>query len=73
MDSHAVDAGANDEEAESHHEPDRRNPVKDQRHGKGIRATFFSGHVAQATDAHEQVTNDIPSISEASKKATGHP
>ena len=38
--------------------------------GKEDRARFFSGHVAQATNVHEQVTNDKASVSEASKEAT---
>jgi hypothetical protein len=54
-----------------HHERDRRNPVRDQRRGKGSQARFFSGHVAQATAVHEQVTNDRGTRSEASKEATG--
>ena len=45
--------------------------MKDQRRGKGIQARLFSGHVAQATDVHEQVTKDAPSISEVSKEAAG--
>ena len=47
------------------------NPVEYQERGKEVRARFFSGHVAQATDVHEQVTNDKPSISEARKEASG--
>ena len=67
---HAVDAGGNDEEAGRHHEPGRRNTVKDQERGKGARARFFSGHVAQATDVHEQVTDNYDSIQEG-KEAPG--
>ncbi|MET3934751.1 hypothetical protein [Arthrobacter sp. OAP107] len=69
---HAVDAGGNDEEAGRHHEPERRNPVNHQERGKEDRARFFSGHVAQATAVHEQVTNDRGPLSEASKEAPGH-
>ncbi|WP_395403177.1 hypothetical protein ACHMXB_04705 [Arthrobacter sp. UC242_113] len=47
------------------------NPVKYQERGKEDRARFFSRHVAQATNVHEQVTNDTGSISKASKEATG--
>jgi hypothetical protein len=68
--SHAVDAGVNDEEAGSKHAPDRRNAVKDQGRGKGVRAKFFSGHVGQDTNVHVQITNDKPSIQEG-KEAPG--
>jgi hypothetical protein len=47
--------------------------VKKQEHGKGGQPRFVSGHVAQATGVHEQVTKEAPSISEASKEATGQP
>jgi hypothetical protein len=66
---HALDAGDADEEAGRHDEPDRRHPVKDQRRGRGNRARFFSGHVAHASDVHELITKDAPSIQEG-KEAT---
>ncbi|MGN7255781.1 hypothetical protein ACTHQX_11360 [Arthrobacter sp. SAFR-023] len=69
---HAVDAGATDEGAGRHRETHRRNPVKAQKRGKGNRARFFSGHVAQATDIHELVTKDAPPIGKACKEAPGH-
>jgi hypothetical protein len=47
-------------------------PVMYQERGKEDRARFFSGHVAQATAVHEQVTNDRGPLGEASKEATGH-
>ena len=43
--------------------------MKDQRRGKEIQARLFSGHVAQATDVHEQVTKDAPSIKEGKEAA----
>ena len=48
------------------------NPVKSQEGGKEDRARFFSSHAVQATDVHEQVTNDKRSTSKASKEATSH-
>jgi hypothetical protein len=47
----------------------RKNPMKDQRRGKGLQPELFLGHVAQATDVHEQVTNDKPSIQEGKEAA----
>ncbi|WP_410557142.1 hypothetical protein [Arthrobacter globiformis] len=48
------------------------NPVKDQERGKEVRARFFSGHIAQATDHYELVTKDAPSNGKAGKEATSH-
>ena len=45
--------------------------MKDQRRGKGLHPDLFSGHVAQAKDVHEQVTNDKPSTQEG-REAAGH-
>lgn len=45
--------------------------MKDQERGKEVRARFFSGHVAQATHFHEQVTKNAPLLQE-DKEAPGH-
>ena len=42
-----------------------------QRSDKETRTEFFTGHVGRAMNAHEQVTNNNPSIQEG-KEATGH-
>ncbi|MDQ0618261.1 hypothetical protein [Arthrobacter globiformis] len=55
----------------SHPKPSRRNLVNTQRCDRETRIKFFPGHVAQATDVHEQVTKDAPSIQEG-KEASGH-
>jgi hypothetical protein len=57
------------EEAEQPPKLGRTSKVNHQRCTKKIRTEFFSGHVARATDVHEQVTNDKPSISGTSKEA----
>jgi hypothetical protein len=46
--------------------------MKSQERGQLIPARFSSGHVAQAMNLHEQVTNDKRSNGETSKEATGH-
>ena len=55
----------------SHQQPIRRNLVNTQRSDKETRTEFFTGHVGRATNAHEEVTNNNPSIQEG-KEAPGH-
>jgi hypothetical protein len=43
--------------------------MKDQRHEEGLQPVLFSGHVARATDVHEQVTKDKPSTQEGEEAA----
>lgn len=46
--------------------------MKDQRHGKEVRAQFFSSHVVQTVNVHELMTKDSPAIQER-KETSGHP
>jgi hypothetical protein len=55
----------------SHPKPSRRNLVNTQRCDRETRIKFFPGHVGQAMNAHELVTNNNPSIQEG-KEASGH-
>jgi hypothetical protein len=56
------------EEAE---QPPTAAKVNAQRSNNKTRTEFFLSHVGRATNAHELVTNNNPSLQE-SKEATGH-
>jgi hypothetical protein len=55
----------------SNHEPRRSNQVTNQRPRKETGPEIFSGHVAPATYAHEQVTS-TKTTKQETKEAAGH-
>jgi hypothetical protein len=69
--SHVALPRTHHEEAASHHEPRRRSQVNRQPPRKEAQAEFFSGHVAPASHAHEQVTS-TKTANQGTKEPASH-